>query len=136
MKSVTQKHSLGCSIACAGFIGNRKYNTMLKFFKNSSSKTETTGFLCKDIIRALHKIGLNYTYRYINNSVKSSIYRDGMIVFIKRNKNYPTGHYLARKNNRWMDPWINFSKNKDIKLSKSGFRKRLPGHPIYAILPN
>lgn len=41
----------------------------------------------------------------------------------------PFGHYLIRFNNQWIDPWINLP-NKNIK---AGFRKRLPGKPIYGI---
>lgn len=32
-----------------------------------------------------------------------------------------------------MDPWINFQKDKNVKNCEAGFRKRLPGKPIYAI---
>jgi len=32
-----------------------------------------------------------------------------------------------------MDPWINFQKDKNLKNAKAGFRKKLPGRPIYGI---
>jgi len=64
------------------------------------------------------------------------MYEDGVIVFIKRSVRYPAGHYLARMNGQWMDPWINFPNDqniKNIKNATSGFRKKLPGKPIYAL---
>ena len=136
MKSITQKHPFSCGVACTAFVNKTTYESILKFFTNGLDNAKTVGFLCKDIIKALNKAGLNYQYKFINSPMKRKIYHNGTIVFIKRNKTYPVGHYLVRKNSYWMDPWINFSRNKDIKFAKSGFRKRLPGHPIYAILPN
>jgi hypothetical protein len=32
-----------------------------------------------------------------------------------------------------MDPWINFTENKNIKKAKAGFRARLPGKAIYVV---
>jgi hypothetical protein len=34
-----------------------------------------------------------------------------------------------------MDPWINILKDKKLINAKSGYRKRLPGSPMYAIIP-
>lgn len=62
-----------------------------------------------------------------------TIYRDNVIIFLKRSIDYPFGHYLLRVNSKWMDPWINLQKNKNIKDASSGYRMRLPGKPIYAV---
>jgi hypothetical protein len=83
----------------------------------------------------LNELGLKYEYKYVNQKINKRLYKDGTIVFIKRCKRYPFGHYLIRHNNKWMDPWINLPFDKDISNAKSGFRKRLPATPIYAILP-
>ena len=69
--------------------------------------------------------------------MRKKIYSPGVIVFIARSKQYPNGHFLSRVEKGWMDPWINFSKVNLMSMSeaKAGIRKRLPGRPIYAILP-
>ena len=76
---------------------------------------------------------LAYEYRYIKPKIRKLIYRPGTIIFIARSKKYPAGHYLAMGSGKgWMDPWINFPS--ELKSSRAGFRKKLPGRPIYAVL--
>jgi len=72
-------------------------------------------------------------YKYIKGKIRKKIYQDNTIVFIKRSKKYPYGHYLSRYKSSWMDPWINSKNDRKIKKIKAGFRKRLPGKAIYAI---
>ena len=133
MKSIAQKDGYGCGIACTASVLNLNYQQTKKIFPNSK-QAKDFGFLCKDIVAAFKKKGLAYEYKYIKPRIKRRIYKQGTIVFIARSKKYPAGHYLARDMKRgWMDPWINFPS--DLANNKSGFRKRLPGKPIYAILP-
>jgi hypothetical protein len=87
------------------------------------------------LVAILDRSGYFYQYRYLKPRLRKIIYRDDVIVFIKRSKKYPFGHYLVRYQNLWMDPWINFPKEKDVKKAKAGFRKRLPGKAIYALFP-
>lgn len=93
------------------------------------------GYYCKDLINVLSKLGLTYSYKYIKQQLKGKIYKEGVIVFIKRSKKYPVGHYLTRFGRQWMDPWINFINDSNIANASSGFRKRLPRKPIYALFP-
>ena len=133
MKNITQKDGFGCGIACTASVLNLNYEQAKKLFHNVN-QAKDFGFLCKDIVTALKKKGLAYEYKYIKPRVKKRIYKPGTIVFIARSKRFPAGHYLSKDLVKgWMDPWINFPS--DISKSKSGFRKRLPGKPIYAILP-
>lgn len=133
MNNITQKDGFGCGIACTASVLGLTYEKAKTLFPNSK-QVKDFGFLCKDIVDALAKKGLSYEYRYIKPKIKRRIYKPGTIVFIARSKRFPAGHYLARDEKKgWMDPWINFPS--DISKSKSGFRKRLPGKPIYAILP-
>lgn len=77
--------------------------------------------------------GIRSEYHYLNKKWRRKIYQNKTIVFIRRSSFYPVGHYLIRYNKFWMDPWINFLKEKEVKKAKAGFRKKLPGKPIYGI---
>jgi hypothetical protein len=133
MKSVTQKDAFGCGAACVSFISKKSYEKTISIL--GKRKARDKGFNCKDLTNVLLQFGLRYQYKYIKPRLKKEIYKDGAIVFIKRSKTYPAGHFLARQNGKWMDSWINFQKNKNLDNAKSGFRKRLPGRPIYVLLP-
>ncbi len=133
MKSVTQKHNFGCGVACVAFITGKSYGEVVSVL--GEKRAENEGFYCRDLVSALSKFSLAYTYKYVKPRIQRQIHQDGVIVFIKRSKKYPAGHYLARHNGLWMDPWVNFLHNGDVYSAKSGFRKRLPGKSIYALLP-
>ncbi|MBI5391734.1 hypothetical protein HZB00_01905 [Candidatus Woesearchaeota archaeon] len=63
-------------------------------------------------------------------------FTENTIVFIRRSKDYPAGHYLAKTKTGWMDPWINFDLSSlNLNYAQSGFRKRLPEKAIYAVFP-
>lgn len=130
-ESITQKHDFGCAVACLAFVANITYAEALKVLGSYKAKSE--GYICKDLVNGLDNLGFSYEYKYIKPRLRKSIYRDGAIVFIKRYKKYPYGHYLARYNGKWMDPWINLVSDKNVTKALSGFRKRLPGRPIYMI---
>lgn len=72
-------------------------------------------------------------YHYLNKKWRRKIYQDKTIVFIRRSSLYPDGHYLIRGKKFWMDPWINFLKEKDVKKARAGWRRRLLGKPIYGV---
>jgi|GEM_PF-597686 len=132
---IAQENPLGCGIACLAFVLGFDYQKTLRLFKKGRQKANNKGFYCRELVKVLNSQGRNFEYRYIKGKTRKKIYQDNVIVFIKRSKKYPLGHYLCRYKNLWMDPWINFQKNRNIKETKAGFRKRLPGHSIYAIIP-
>ncbi len=131
--SITQEFNYGCGIACFAFALNISYKeaTTLLGPKQSISNR----FWVKDFVLALNSSGLKYKSEHINDKLRKSIYKDGTIVLIRRTKKYIAGHYLIRHNGQWMDPWINLPFNNDINKARSGFRKRLPGSPMYALFP-
>ncbi|MEX0896155.1 MAG: cysteine peptidase family C39 domain-containing protein [Patescibacteria group bacterium] len=133
MRSVTQQDSYGCSLACISFLVKKEYQQIATLVRKEQAQTK--GFTCKELIKILLYFNLDYEYKYLKPRWKSKIYQEGVIVFIKRSKRYPSGHYLIRSNNLWMDPWINFNPQAEIENAKSSFRKRLPGRPIYALFP-
>mgnify|MGYP001563219775 CR=1 FL=1 len=131
MEPIRQEDPFGCGIACVAFVTDISYEDSLKLFEDGKSKAKKVGFLCKEIVNALKFKGQIYEYKYVKIRYRKIIYNQNTIVFIKRSNKYPTGHYLVRANNKWMDPWINFP----YENAKAGFRKRLPGKPIYMIFP-
>lgn len=134
-KAVVQEDPSGCGVACVAFVLGLTYPAALKLFKKGEYKADNCGFYCQEMTEVLNNQGKDFELKYIKEKIKRKIYRDHTIIFIKRSKKYPAGHLLCRYKNIWMDPWINFQKNKNIKKAEAGFRKRLPGKPIYAILP-
>ncbi len=128
---VAQEDPLGCAVACIAFVLNISYKNALRLFQDGENRVKSSpDFYCKEIVQVLNKSGLDYSYRYISTKLRHRIYKQGSIVFIRRSRRYPVGHYLYRVKSAWMDPWINIPSTD----RKAGFRKRLPGNPIYAIL--
>lgn len=130
MKAIIQKDNFGCAIACVAFILKLEYEDAIKLFKEGGKRAKTEGFCCREIATILSESGLKAYYFYLRPKFKNRIYQPNTIVYIKKSKKYTSGHYLARYKNSWMDPWINFPNEK----RSSGFRKRLPGKAVYAIL--
>lgn len=131
MKSITQKHAFGCGAACVAFATEESYEKTIELL--GENKANEQGFYCKELVEVLQKLGKNYEYKYIKPHILPYLEKPGTIVFMKRGKIYPTGHFAVRTEKGWMDPWINFSENQDICKAKSGSRKELPEKPIYAL---
>ena len=130
-KSITQEFEYGCGVACFAFATNHTYKEAELFLGSKQAMSER--FWCKDLAFELNKAGKQYTHKYIKPRLRNKIYQEGTIILIRRSKNYPSGHYLIRHNNMWMDPWINLPFDNDINNAISGYRKRLPGKPMYAL---
>ena len=133
-ESITQEFDYGCGIACFAFALEITYKQAVKHL--GESQANSTRFWIKDFTAALNNSDKQYIAKHIKPSIMKTIYKEGTIVLLRRSKQYPTGHYLIRYNGYWMDPWINLPTVNDIKQAKSGFRKRLTGKPMYALLPN
>ncbi len=131
MKIVKQEDVRGCGAACTAAALNISYQKALSLFQNGRKKAKEGGFYCREIVSVLKNANLDYRYKYVRNAKLSKRCKVGAIVFIRRSKTYPAGHYLYRGNSAWMDPWINFP-DKNIQ---GGWRTRLPEKPIYVIFP-
>jgi hypothetical protein len=132
-KPIVQKDAMGCGLACVAFVVGKSYKQIVDIAGREKAKNR--GFYFRELVAILNQFGYFYQYRYLKPRLQKIIYRDNVIVFVKRSKKYPFGHYLVRYQNLWMDPWINFTREKDVKKAKAGFRKRLPGKAIYALFP-
>jgi hypothetical protein len=133
-KSITQEFDYGCGIACFAFALHLTYKQAVAYL--GPKQATNTRFWIRDFAVALSKHGKVYKARYVKPRLRRTIYQEGAIVLIRRSKHYPSGHYLIRHNNYWMDPWINLPYDKNINHAKSGFRRRLPGLPMYVLLPS
>lgn len=132
-ESITQEFDYGCGIACYAFALGISYKKAAK--QLGEQQAQSNRFWVKDLREALNKSGLSYISLHCKPQQDNPAYSEGTIVLIRRSKIYPTGHYFIRHNNQWMDPWVNLPTNNDIRMAKSGYRKELPGIPMYIILP-
>lgn len=130
MKLVPQEHGMGCGVASVASILGISYKKALKLFKKQKNAS-TKGYTGRDICNALQKAGKKYECKYVGKKNKSLISKKKIIVYIKKNKKYKYGHYLAKTSKGWMNSWINLP-NKPIK---SGYSIKLPGKATYVILP-
>lgn len=132
-KAVRQEDSFGCGLACVASVTNNSYKEARRKYFRDIGRVKTFGLLCRDLVKGLELADRKYDYKHIKRSER---FRENTIVFIRRSKRYPSGHYLVKTSKGWMDPWINFSlRNIDVRRAKAGFRKRLPDKPIYAVFP-
>jgi len=132
-ESITQEFEYGCGIACYAFALHISYQQAAVLL--GPKQALSNRFWIKDFTAALNDAGLKYYSKHINDKLRRSIYEDGTIVLIDRSKKYSSGHYLIRYNSQWMDPWINLPFDNNINNARSGFRKKLPGIPMYALYP-
>jgi len=133
MNPVKQEDGLGCAVASTAFVLNISYKEALSLFIDGERRVkEEANFYCPELVKILRGKGLNYSWKKLNKDNMHIINKDFSIVFIKRSKLHPYGHFLVNYKGKWMDPWINLP-NKDIK---AGFREDLPGEPTYAVFCN
>ncbi len=131
MKPVAQEDLMGCGIACVAYALNKPYAKAKKFFSNPK-KASFRGHYCREIVSALGRANLAYDYLKITERNKRILTKPGVIVFVRRGKKHPDGHYLIRTARGWMNSWINFP---SIRPLKAGFQKRLPGKPQWVVYP-
>jgi hypothetical protein len=129
MKLVTQEGPMGCGVACAASLAGLSYKDMRKFFYKGSVKDKTAGFYNRDFVEALAKVGIKAKGYSIKRWGDKRI-KTGTIVFSKRSKMYPVGHFLLKTERGWMNPWREGS---TIKDAKAGWQKRFPGEKSWVI---
>lgn len=130
-QSVTQEMPNGCGIACFAFVTKRSYQQTAEFL--GEEQANSNHFLVKHFRDELNRYGLSYTSKHIrpNQTVEPV---EGMIVLLRRSKQFPVGHYLAYHAGKWMDPRINLENDRTFLDPKSGYRDTLPGEVMYALI--
>ncbi len=131
MKPIVQERGSGCAIACVASLLGITYKKAARLFRNKRAAI-SRGYYCREICYALRKAGKHYCYQHISGKNRKLLKRKGIIVFVKRNKKYPLGHYLLKAGKGWMNPWINYP---NITPAKAGFQVKLPGGASYIIFP-
>lgn len=131
MKSITQELDYGCGVACFAFVCGMSFREAVTFLGKEYSVKH--GWKPSHLVTALNRYGFNYKNHYVRKK-DSVVYPLGSVVLIERSPGYPVGHYLVLSTEGWMDPWINLPYTKEIHQAKSGFRKQLPGKPMYALI--
>ncbi len=131
-QSVTQKLDYGCGIACLAYVCGMTFEQAVKFLGKEYSVKH--GWRPSDLANALNRYGFSYKNTYVRKKHDLG-FPNYTIVLIERSGLYPVGHYLVLYENQWMDPWINMHENNMIQGAKSGYRTKLPGQAMYAIIP-
>ena len=121
MNAVVQEQPMGCGIACVASAAGTTYATVLR--KVDAKHASGRGYYCSELVAALRKCGLTYSYGKAS-AHRKEMRHEGTIVFIARSKQYPAGHYLVRTRRGWMNPWLNYP---CITPARAGFNQRLPG---------
>ncbi len=107
MEIVKQKHNMGCGIACVASVVEDSYDNVLKRCKSPQNAFEI-GFYMPELKRLLKLYGKgNYSFRKYSLCYNKYLQKNGTIIFIKKSKIYPCGHYLNKIDEGWMNPWIN-----------------------------
>lgn len=132
IESITQKLDYGCGVACFAYICGLSFENAVEFLGKEYSVKN--GWRPSDLVNELIRAGYSYKNRYVRKNAHDE-YPIQSIVLIERSRGYPVGHYLVLTPRGWMDPWINLSETNDIQKAESGFRKELPGNPMYALVP-
>jgi hypothetical protein len=137
-KSITQELDYGCGVACFAFVCNMTFREAVSFLGREYSVRH--GWKPSDLIIALQQYGLNYKNSYVRKKSDYQ-YPDNTIVLIERSTIerstiYPVGHYIVFFEGRWMDPWINMPENSKLESAESGFRIKIPGKAMYALILN
>lgn len=131
---VTQLHPMGCGAACVAFVAEVSCREAVSVL--GTEKAGKTGFTLREIAQALAVFGMKYEVHHADGSFREKARVPGTIVFVRRSPRYPFGHYLARSNNRWMDPWINLVTDGNLATARSDFRPRLPSSAQWLIVPD
>ena len=131
-KSIVQAAPYGCGIACFAFVAGITYKEAEEFLGEEQAKSDR--FIVKHFREELNRYGLSYISRHVKPDQIIEP-EEGMVVLLRRSKQFPVGHYLAYHEGRWMDPYINLEDDRNFEYPESGFRESLPGQIMYVLMP-
>jgi hypothetical protein len=130
---VAQEHPMGCAVACVASLKRINYQEALKYFEKKEHAW-TRGYYCPEVVEALNKLGFNYKFEETDGvRGQSKMKKIGTIVFISPCTKYPSGHFVLRVKNGWMNPWANFPLMSPVKAA---IEKKLAGKISYIIFPD
>ncbi len=121
---------MGCAVACVAMRSGLSYRDAIALFQKKESAW-TRGYYCREVVEALKRAGFLYTYaKYDSKKHAPLTNREGTIVFIGAGKRYPSGHYLLKTAQGWMNPWANFP---EMAPPKAAFEQKLIGRVTYLL---
>ncbi len=127
---VAQEHPLGCAVACVASLCEISYSQALDLFEVAEFAW-TRGFYCSEVIKALSKRNLIYSFEKSEFSVNlGRLEKSGSMAFVAPNSKYPSGHFLLRVEEGWMNPWANFPQMIPVKAA---IEAALPGKHSYIL---
>jgi len=89
------------------------------------------GFYCSEIVEALSKAQHQYKFSAYNSARHLKLAKQvGTIVFVGPSTQYPSGHFLLRVDEGWMNPWSNFPQMCPVR---SDVVSKLPGKITYLV---
>lgn len=130
---VVQEHPMGCAVACVAYRCGITYEQALTTFL-APEHAWTRGFYCEEVVSALAELQHRYSFsRYHPEEHEKFLNIPGTIIFVDPCERYPSGHFLARGLNQWMNPWSTFPKMTPVEFE---FQSGLPGPIGYVIFEN
>lgn len=130
---VAQEHPMGCAVACVAFRCGVDYRAALAMF-SQPEHAWTRGFYCGEIVEALARLGRAYSFaRYLRSEHEGLLEIPGTLVFVDPCERYPSGHFLARGERGWMNPWSTFPHMIPVEAE---FQVTLPGPIGYVLFEN
>lgn len=133
-EAITQKHDMACGLACVCYVANEPYDNLAS--KQSDERLNIAGFCCPELVELLNGLGQRYAWKKLSESERDSEFSIGDIVFVEPSSYLPYGHFLAKTEDGWMDPWINLNpEDPDVSKARAGIRETLPGRAEYLVFP-
>lgn len=107
---VSQEHVFGCAVSCVASRCGMTYREAHALF-DSPSHAWMRGYYCEEIVAALGRAGLRYSYERFAGAHprhQSLLGKAGTIAFHECCQTYPFGHFFIRARKGWMNPWSNY----------------------------
>ncbi len=121
MRLTKQEDPMGCGIACVAFVLGISYMEATKLF-TLPEKRKTLGYRSSELREALKRGGYDSFSRYTGRIENLEINK-GDIVYVKKCKLFPFGHYLVKTDGGYMDPFVNMTEvSGDYTKAGAGIR--------------
>ena len=85
---MTQKHGMGCGVACVAFVLGITYDKTLRLFKDPSQAWQT-GFMCRDLVFALKQRNRIYSFKHLKIKNDPVLTLPGTIIFLPHSNKFP-----------------------------------------------
>ena len=123
---------MGCAVACVASQCGLDYTQALRLFEQEKYAW-TRGFYCTEVVEAFAKAGRKYDFAVFRASKHREILEvPGTVLFLDPSDQYPSGHYVLRIEDGWMNPWVNFPQMNPVRAAVV---HELAGKVGYVVFP-